>query len=44
MASKAEKVIQVTGSLVGWFAVIMQLYLIIENRIESIPETVIRFF
>ena len=28
----------------GWFAIMAQFYLIIENRIASIPETVIRFF
>ena len=28
----------------AWFAVIAQLYLIIVNRVESIPETILRFF
>jgi len=28
----------------GWFAIMAQFYLIIENRITSIPETAIRFF
>ena len=32
------------GSVTGWFAVIMQLYLIIINRVTSIPETIIRYF
>ncbi|HRE50515.1 MAG TPA: Pr6Pr family membrane protein [Flavitalea sp.] len=32
------------GALIGWFAVILQLWLIIVNRVVSIPETVLRFF
>jgi hypothetical protein len=28
----------------GWFAIMAQFYLIINNRVASIPETVIRFF
>ena len=31
-------------ALVGWFAVIAQYFLMIENRVASIPETTIRFF
>ncbi|MEO7530807.1 MAG: Pr6Pr family membrane protein [Sediminibacterium sp.] len=31
-------------ALLGWFAIIMQFYLIIENRIDSIPVTILRFF
>lgn len=33
-----------TGMLLAWLAVILQFYLILENRIASVPETVIRFF
>ncbi|MBC7828836.1 MAG: Pr6Pr family membrane protein [Chitinophagaceae bacterium] len=32
------------GSAVAWFAVIAQLYLIIINRVTSVPETIIRYF
>lgn len=32
------------GALLAWFAVILQLYLIIENRVRTIFETVIQFF
>jgi len=32
------------GTALGWFAIIFQFYLIIVNRIASIPETIIRFF
>lgn len=31
-------------ALVGWFAVIAQFILMIENRVTPIPETVVRFF
>ena len=44
MASKAERVLQALGALIGWFAVFAQLYLIIENRVASVPETIVRFF
>ena len=30
--------------ILGWFALTAQLYLIIENRITSVPETIIRYF
>lgn len=31
-------------SLVAWFAIFLQLYSIIVNRVVSIPETIVRFF
>lgn len=31
-------------AIVGWFAVVLQLYLIILNRVASLPETMVRFF
>jgi len=31
-------------ALIGWFAVIVQFAIMINNRVESIPETIIRFF
>jgi len=31
-------------ALVGWFALIAQFYLILANRITSVPETIIRYF
>lgn len=31
-------------ALVAWFAVLAQLYLIIVNRVVSVPETIFRFF
>ena len=32
------------GAVLTWFAVMLQLYLIIVNRTASIPETLLRFF
>jgi len=32
------------GSVIGWYALIAQLYLIIINRITPVPETIIRYF
>ena len=31
-------------AILGWFAVLLQYYLIIENRVASVGETTIRFF
>ena len=31
-------------TLLGWAAVIIQFYLMMENRVASIPETIVRFF
>ncbi len=38
------RVFSAIGALAAWSAVILQLYLIIENRTVSIPETLLRFF
>ncbi|WP_366183682.1 Pr6Pr family membrane protein [Flavobacterium ovatum] len=40
----SQKNIEIAGTILGWTAVLIQLYLIINNRIASIPETLIRFF
>jgi len=32
------------GAVLAWFAVVLQLYLIIENRIRTIFDTIIQFF
>ncbi len=32
------------GAVAGWFALVLQLYLIIVNRTASIPETIARYF
>ena len=31
-------------AVLGWFAIFLQLYLIIVNRVASVPETIVRFF
>jgi len=41
---QAKRILLITIPLVTWLAVILQLYLAIENRVGSISESVIRFF
>ncbi|HEY5406898.1 MAG TPA: Pr6Pr family membrane protein [Ginsengibacter sp.] len=41
---KGAKLLLTVISLLGWFALIVQFYLIISNRVTSIPETIIRYF
>lgn len=42
--TKAMQIFLMIGAAITWFAVLLQLYLIILNRVESVPETIIRFF
>jgi hypothetical protein len=44
MQKQSARIIALLGALLGWFAVITQLYLMIENRAVSIPGTLFRFF
>lgn len=44
MQKQSAKFIALLGVLTGWFAVITQLVLQINNREVSIPETICRFF
>ncbi len=39
-----EKKLQVIGLSLGWFAIFAQFYLMLQNRVTGIPETIIRFF
>ena len=39
-----KKILTVIFAILGWFAVLMQYYLIVENRVASVGETTIRFF
>ena len=32
------------GAIIGWFAILLQLYLLIENRRLSLPATIVQFF
>lgn len=41
--SKSKKIYLLVLVITGWFALIGQLYLIINNRVTSIPETIIRY-
>ena len=43
-SDKAKSILPPIISVVGWFAIFLQLYLIIENRVASVPETIVRFF
>lgn len=43
-AENKIRTIRIIGALLGWFALIAQFYLIITNRVESVPETIIRYF
>src|SRR5258705_6908454 len=42
--TKAMQAFLAIGAIIGWFAVGLQFYLIIVNRVTSVPETIIRFF
>ncbi len=41
---KAPSFLVAIISILGWFALAGQLYLIIQNRVVSVPETIIRYF
>jgi hypothetical protein len=44
MQKQSARIIALLGALLGWFAVVMQLYLMMENRVVSVPGTLLRFF
>jgi hypothetical protein len=44
MQKQSARIIALIGALLGWFAVITQLYLMIKNRVLSVSETTLRFF
>jgi hypothetical protein len=44
MSGHLQKIILFVLVVSGWFALIAQFYLIIINRVASIPETIIRYF
>jgi hypothetical protein len=44
MQKQSARFIALIGALTGWFAVITQFVLMINNRVVSIPETICRFF
>lgn len=44
MQKKSARVIALIGALTGWFAIIIQLYLMLENRVVPISQSLLRFF
>lgn len=42
--STPRKLFAATGALLGWITLILQFYLMMNNRIVSLPETTLRFF
>lgn len=42
--TKAKQIFLMMGAAIAWFALLLQLYLIILNRVQPVPETIIRFF
>src|ERR1041385_58276 len=44
LMSRPAKIFLLILSLLGWLALVGQFYLIIENRVVSVPETIIRYF
>jgi hypothetical protein len=42
--SKGRQFYLSVAALLGWFAVILQFYLILLNREASVPETILRYF
>jgi len=44
MQKQSAKIIAFIGALLGWLAVITQFYLMMKNKVVSIPETTLRFF
>ncbi len=44
MQKQSARIIALLGALLGWFAVIVQLYLMMENRVVAVPGTLLRFF
>ena len=44
MQKQSTRIIALLGALIGWFAIIAQLYLMLTNRVVAVPETLLRFF
>jgi len=44
MQKRSTRIIAFIGAAIGWFAIIAQFYLIITNRVVSVPATIFRFF
>jgi hypothetical protein len=44
MQKQSVRIMAFLGALVGWFAIITQFYLMINNRVTTVGETIFRFF
>ena len=44
MQKISTRVVALIGAIIGWYGVITQFYLIIEDRVAPVPETIFRFF
>ncbi len=42
--NSAKRIFGATVGIIAWFAVLIQLVLILQNRITDVPETLVRFF
>ena len=42
--TKAMQIFSAIGAITAWFAIVFQLYLLLLNRVTSVPEAIIRFF
>ncbi|MEP6616820.1 MAG: Pr6Pr family membrane protein [Ginsengibacter sp.] len=42
--TRAQQTFLAMMALLGWFALILQFYLILKNRVVSVPETILRYF
>lgn len=44
LPGKKQQTYLIIGTVITWFAVVVQFYLMIINRVMAVPETIIRFF
>lgn len=44
MQKQSARIVAFIGALIAWSAVLIQFYLLILNRVVSVPETIFRFF
>ena len=42
--TRSTQIFLITATIVTWFAVVFQFYLILVNRVTTVPEIIIRFF
>ena len=42
--SSSSKTFAAIAAAIGWFTLLLQLYLIFANHVASVPETIVRYF